>query len=41
MPLFAIFGGESVEWLEAQINEFYSLDAQAKDGVIGIEFELI
>lgn len=35
------FGGESVEWLESQINEFYSIDDQRKDGVIGIEFELI
>ena len=35
------FGGESVEWLENQINEFYSLRDQIQDGVIGIEFELI
>ena len=35
------FGGESVEWLENQINEFYSIDDQRKDGIIGIEFELI
>lgn len=37
----AKFGGESVEWLENQINEFYSIDDQKQDGVIGIEFELI
>lgn len=35
------FGGESVEWLENQINEFYSLDEQLKNGVVGIEFELM
>lgn len=34
------FGGPSVEWLERQINEFYSIDAQKKNGVIGIEFKL-
>jgi ASC-1-like (ASCH) protein len=34
------FGGVSVEWLENQINEFYSTDAQKENGVIGIEFEL-
>ena len=33
------FGGESVEWLENQINEFYSIDEQRENGVIGIEFE--
>lgn len=37
----AKFGGESVEWLEKQIGEFYSLDDQLENGVIGIEFELI
>lgn len=37
----AKFGGESVEWLENQINEFYSIDDQRANGVIGIEFELI
>lgn len=37
----AKFGGESVEWLENQINEFYPIEAQKIDGVIGIEFELI
>ena len=36
----AKFGGESVEWLENQINEFYSIDQQKENGVIGIEFEL-
>ena len=35
------FGGESVEQLENQINEFYSIDDQKKNGVVGIEFELI
>ena len=35
------FGGESVEWLENQINEFYSIDEQKFNGVVGIEFELI
>ncbi len=34
------FGGPSVEWLERQINEFYSIDDQQKYGVVGIEFEL-
>lgn len=36
----AKFGGESVEWLENQINEFYSIDEQKQNGVIGIQFEL-
>ena len=36
----AKFGGESVKWLENQINEFYSIDDQRQAGVIGIEFEL-
>jgi ASC-1-like (ASCH) protein len=36
----AKFGGENVEWLENQINEFYSNKDQAKYGVIGLEFEL-
>lgn len=35
------FGGESVEWLEHQINEFYSIEDQKQNGVIGIEFELL
>ena len=34
-------GGESVEWLENQINEFYSLHDQKQNGIIGIEFELM
>lgn len=33
------FGGESVEWLENQINEFYSAEDQQRYGVLGIEFE--
>lgn len=37
----AKFGGESVEWLENQINEFYSIEEQKLNGVVGIEFELI
>ena len=37
----AKFGGESVEWLENQINEFYSVDQQKENGVIGIEFVLL
>jgi ASC-1-like (ASCH) protein len=32
------FGGQSVEWLLKQINEFYSAEDQIKYGVIGIEF---
>ena len=35
------FGGESVEWLENQINEFYSIEDQQLHGVVGIEFILI
>jgi len=35
------FGGESVEGLENQINEFYSLHDQKQNGIIGIEFELM
>lgn len=35
------FGGESVEWLEKQIGEFYSIEEQKQNGVIGIEFELL
>ena len=33
------FGGESVEWLECQIYEFYSTAGQERYGVLGIEFE--
>ncbi len=36
----AKFGGESVEWLENQINEFYSVEQQKQGGVIGVEFAL-
>lgn len=35
------FGGESIEWLENQINKFYSIEDQQKNGVIGIEFDLL
>ena len=35
------FGGDSVEWLEEQIGEFYSLDDQLEDGVVGIEFKMV
>lgn len=35
------FGGESVEWLERQMNEFYSLDEQLQKSVVGIEFVLV
>ncbi len=35
------FGGPSVEWLENQINQFYSAEEQNKFGVLGIEFRLI
>lgn len=37
----AKFGGESVAWLDNQINVFYTLDDQKKYGVLGIEFELL
>lgn len=37
----AKFGGKSVEWLESQIKEFYSLDEQKQNGVVGIEFKLM
>ncbi len=36
----AKFGGESVQWLEEQIGEFYSLDDQFENGVVGIELEI-
>ena len=32
------FGGESIEWLENQISEFYSIEDQRLYGVVGIEF---
>ena len=35
------FGGESVEWLENQMNGFYPLATLLQNGVIGIEFILI
>ena len=35
------FGGESVEWLVCQMNEFYSLDEQLQESVVGIEFVLV
>lgn len=34
------FGGESIEWLENQISEFYSIEDQRLYGVVGIEFIL-
>ena len=34
------FGGESIEWLENQISEFYSVEDQRLYGVVGIEFIL-
>jgi ASC-1-like (ASCH) protein len=37
----AKFGGESVDWLENQINDFYSLEQQHIRGVVGIEFKLV
>lgn len=35
------FGGETIEWLENQINKFYSMSQQRQDGVVGIEFVLL
>lgn len=35
------FGSESVAWLDDQIREFYSKSDQRKNGVVGIEFEII
>lgn len=35
------FGGESVEWLVCQMNEFYPLDEQLQESVVGIEFVLV
>ncbi len=37
----AKFGGDSEEWLLSRIGEFYSLDDQNQNGVIGIEFVLL
>ena len=34
-------GSENARQLENQINEFYSLDQQRQNGVIGIEFTLL
>ena len=34
------FGGESVEWLESQISEFYSIENQQLHSVVGIKFIL-
>ena len=34
------FGGPTVDWLENQINDFYSLADQKEHGVVGIEFQL-
>jgi len=36
----SLFGGESVEWLENQINQFYDKKSQDEFGVLGIQFEL-
>lgn len=36
----AKFGSKSVEWLDAQINMFYSPEDQQKHGVLGIEFNI-
>lgn len=35
------FGSDSAEWLEDQVNEFYSIEDQAENGVVGIEFEIV
>lgn len=35
------FGGSSVEALDSQIEQFYTIEEQLKNGVIGIEFEII
>ena len=37
----AKFGGESVAWLDSQINEFYTVADQHKNGVLGVEFERV
>jgi ASC-1-like (ASCH) protein len=37
----AKFGGESVDWLVDQINEFYTEAQQQAHGVVGIEFTLL
>lgn len=35
------FGGENIEWLERQIHQFYSMEAQLENGVVGIEFVMV
>lgn len=35
------FGGHDKEWLLNQIHEFYSLEDEQVNGVIGIEFNLL
>lgn len=35
------FGSKNIEWLECQMNEFYSLDEQLQESVVGIEFVLV
>lgn len=35
------FGGYPVEELDNQISQFYSIEEQLENGVIGIEFELV
>lgn len=37
----AKFGGESVEWLDSQINQFYAIDDEKGYGVLGIKFQLV
>ncbi len=35
------FGGQDVGWLKKQVSQFYSLEEQKQNGVLGIEFEII
>lgn len=35
------FGGASAEILDSQVERLYSMEEQLKNGVIGIEFEII
>lgn len=37
----SLFGGESVDWLMKQINEFYTLEEQEQYGVVGIFFKTL
>jgi len=37
----AKFAGENIDWLEQQVGEFYSIEEQQENGVIGIEFTLL